>query len=389
MPRPRRSRSRKRPAGIREIAQTLGVSIGTVDRALHDRPGINSKTRTSVLELAKQLGYRPNLAARFLSSRKHVRIGVNLPREIASFWDLIRDGIMDVAQSFEANGVRIVHRSYPRLGQGEAEAFEEALKDDVQGLVIAPGRAEDLAPLMRKAAGQGLPLVCVNTDAPTAPHLATVCIDSAVSGSLVGELMGRFLGGQGRLVVVTGQLNTIDHAQKLRGFRKTIEKIWPGLEIAAVVEAHDDETEAYQKCRKVLASAPDAAGVYVSTANSMPVMRALDDRGLNGSITVITTDLFPALARLIESGRIAATIYQRPWVQGQIAFQAIYKFLGAGVRPAPVIRLSPHIVMKSNLKLFLERMRSDKTKSEPDFGRPSRDATRRGGSIASYADEIT
>ena len=66
-------------------------------------------------------------------------------------------------------------------------------------LFIAPGRAEDLAPLMCKAAGQGIPVVCVNTDARTAPHVATVCVDSAVSGSLVGELMGRFLRGRGRL----------------------------------------------------------------------------------------------------------------------------------------------------------------------------------------------
>jgi LacI family transcriptional regulator len=389
MPGPRRSRSRKRPAGIREIAQALGVSIGTVDRALHDRRGIKPKTRAKVLELAAELGYRPNLAARFLSSRKHVRIGVNLPLQIASFWDLIRDGITDVARSFENNGVRIVHRSYPRLGQGEAKALEEALKDEVQGLVIAPGRASDLAPLMRRAAGQGIPVVCVNTDAPKVPHLATVCVDSVVSGSLVGELMGRFLGGKGRLVVVTGQLNTIDHAQKLEGFRKAIGETWPDLEIAAVVEAHDNETEAYRKCREVLASVPDAAGVYVSTANSIPVMRALDDRGLSGSVTVIATDLFPALATFIESGRIAASIYQRPWVQGQIAFQAIYKFLVEGVRPPTVIRLSPHIVMKSNLKLFLERMRPDKAKSHGGVGWTEGTRSRRSGSVASYADELT
>ena len=380
------SRSRKRPAGIREIAKALGVSIGTVDRALHDRRGIKPKTRTSVLELAKELGYRPNLAARFLSSRKQLRIGVNLPREIVSFWDLIRDGIADAARSFENNGVRIVHRSYPRLGQGEAEALEDALKDEVQGLVIAPGSAKDLGPLMRRAAGQGIPVVCVNTDAPKAPHLATVCVDSVISGSLVGELMGRFLGGQGRVVVVTGQLNTIDHAQKLEGFRKAIRETWPGLEIAAVVEAHDDEREAYRKCREVLASAPDAAGVYVSTANSLPVMKALDDRGLSGRVTVIATDLFPALATFIESGNVAASIYQRPWVQGQIAFQAIYKFLVEGVRPPSVIRLSPHIVMKSNLKLFMERMRP---KGQGAGVRPASARTGRGGSVASYADEIT
>jgi hypothetical protein len=58
-----------------------------------------------------------------------------------------------------------------------------------------------------------------------------------------------------------------------------------------------------------------------------------------------------------------------------------------GVRPPTVIRLSPHIVMKSNLKLFLERMRPDKAKGQGAVGRPARAG--RGGSVASYADEIT
>jgi len=365
-------RKRTKPAGIREIAQTLGISIGTVDRALHDRTGINQETRARVLEVARRLGYRPNLAARFLSSRKQCRVGVNLPREIASFFDQVRDGIQDVARSFESNGVRVVYRSYPRLGEGETEALQAALDDDIDGLVIAPGRPEDLAPLLRKAGAQGIPVVCVNTDAPGIEHLATVSVDAATSGALVGELMGRFLRGDGRVVVVTGQLSTVDHRQKLEGFRKELSERWPGLSIAAVVEAHDDEAEAYEKCRDVLASTSDIAGVYVSTANSMPVMRALEGHASNGRVTIVTTDLFPALAPLVESGRVAATIYQRPWVQGQIAFQAIYKFLVEGVTPPAVNRLSPHVVMRSNLKLFLERMRSD-TGS---------------GSIATFADEI-
>ena len=354
------------------MARALGISIGTVDRALHDRPGINERTRAKVLDLAGTLGYRPNLAARFLSSRKQCRVGVNLPREIASFFDLVRGGIEDVARSFESSGVRVVYRSYPRLGEGETEALAAALDDGVDGLVIAPGRPEELAPLLRRAGEQGIPVVCVNTDAPGVEHLATVSVDSATSGALVGELMGRFLGGEGRVVVVTGQLSTVDHRQKLEGFRKELGERWPGLSIAAVVEAHDDEAEAYRKCRRVLGSTRDVAGVYVSTANSMPVMKALDGQALDGRVTIVTTDLFPALAPLVESGRVAATIYQRPWVQGQIAFQAIYKFLMEGVRPPAVHRLPPHVVMRSNLNLFLERMRSDS-------GR---------GSIATFADEI-
>ena len=53
-------------AGIKEIAEALGISIGTVDRALHDRRGVSLKTKAKVQKMADQLGYKPNLAAQAL-----------------------------------------------------------------------------------------------------------------------------------------------------------------------------------------------------------------------------------------------------------------------------------------------------------------------------------
>jgi LacI family transcriptional regulator len=199
-------------------------------------------------------------------------------------------------------------------------------------------------------------VVCVNTDAPQVEHLATVCVDSLTTGALVGELMGRFIARKGQVMVVTGQLSTIDHAQKVTGFRRALSDMWPDLRVDVVVEAHDHEREAYEKSRQVLTSTPDIGGVYVSTVNSIPVLRAIEDVGLAGRATVITSDLFPALARHIESGRVAATLYQRPVMQGQLAFRALYSYLAEGVQPSPVTRLVPHLVMKSNLKLFMDRL---------------------------------
>ena len=358
---------RNKPPGIREVAKSLGISIGTVDRALHNRPGINEQTRRRILQRTKALGYRPNLAARFLVSQKQLRIGVNLPREIASFFDLVREGIQEAVRSVETSHVRVIHRFHPGLGEGEKEALAEALEDDLHGLILVPGYPATLAPLLKKAAERGLPVVCVNTDAPEVEHLVTVCVDSLTTGSLAGELMGRFLAGKGRVLVVTGQLTTIDHAQKVTGFRRTLSEMWPDLRVDAVVEAHDHEREAYEKSRQVLSSTPEIGGVYVSTVNSIPVLKAIEDAGLASRATVITSDLFPALGPFIESGRVAATMYQRPSMQGQLAFQALYKFLVDGVRPRPVIRLAPHIVMKGNLKLFMDRLPRHTTR-----GRPSR-----------------
>jgi len=373
----RKRAERQGPPGIRDIAESLGVSIGTVDRALHNRPGINQKTRTRILELAKALGYRPNLAARFLSSQKQLRIGVNLPSEIASFFDLVRDGVLEAVRSVETSDVRLIHRSYPGLGEGEEEALAEALEDELDGLIMVPGQPLVLTPLLRKAAERRLPVVCVNTDAPQVEHLATVCVDSLTTGCLVGELMGRFTAKRGRVMVVTGQLSTIDHAQKVKGFRQALSEMWPDLKITALVEAHDHEPEAYEKCRKLLAATPDVAGVYVTTANSMPVMRAVEEAGLGGQVTVIASDLFPALAPLIEAGRVAATIYQRPAMQGQLAFRALYSYLVESVQPGPVTRLAPHVVMKSNLKLFMDQLprRTDEDRSgrrKPEGGEVDR-----------------
>jgi LacI family transcriptional regulator len=75
--------------------------------------------------------------------------------------------------------------------------------------------------------------------------------------------------------------------------------------------------------------------------------------GLSGKIKVIGTDLFPAMVPVIEAGKMAATIYQRPREQGSTAVRAIVRFLTEGLRPPPQILLDPAIVMRSNLSLFL------------------------------------
>jgi len=347
-----------RPPGVREIAGTLGVSIGTVDRALHNRQGINPGTRARVLDAAKRLGYRPNLAARFLSSEKRLRIAVNFPKELASFWDLVRDGLLDAAHAFEANGLEVVSHWYPGRGEGEREALAQALDDDVRGVILVPGFPERLGDLICLAAKRNIPILYVNTDAPGTERLTVIWADPLTNGAMVGELMGHFLRGQGRVMPVTGHLQTVEHASKLEGFRNALAALWPGIEVAAVVEGHEDEREAYEKCRERLASDRRIAGVYVSTANSPPVVRAIQDEGLAGSVTVITTDLYPALARFIESGVVAATIDQRPWVQGQMAIQTMYRYLVYDVVPPAAIGLSPHVVMRSNLRLLMERLRT-------------------------------
>ncbi|GAA3406070.1 LacI family DNA-binding transcriptional regulator [Paenibacillus hodogayensis] len=64
---------------IKDIARMAGVSHPTVSRALNDDPGVNEETRRRILQIAEELDYVPNLAARRLAERKSNCIGVIWP----------------------------------------------------------------------------------------------------------------------------------------------------------------------------------------------------------------------------------------------------------------------------------------------------------------------
>lgn len=343
------------PVGIKDIARALGVSTGTVDRALHAKPGINPMTRARVLRMAESLGYRPNLAARYLKSRKHMRLAVHLPQEIALFWDALRQGIHEAAAPF-APGLQVDFRSYPRLGEGDVPLFEQALKEGVSGLIIAPGNPAALQTCIRKATRRQIPVVCVVTDAPDTQRLTSVSSNPHTVGAIAGELLSRFLPGGGRVAFFTGWLGTQDHAEKLHGFESSLKTAGAALQLGPIVEAHDDPREGYRRALKILRAHRDLKGIYVSTVNSLPVLQAAEQEGRLHALTIITTDLFPELVEWIRAGKVAATLYQRPPTQGRLALQAIYQYLLDGTCPPPRIQIAPHVVMRSNLDLFVGRL---------------------------------
>ena len=99
---------------------------------------------------------------------------------------------------------------------------------------------------------------------------------------------------------------------------------------------------------------PDMGGLYVSTGLCLPVCYALKASGLAGKVRLITTDLCAEMVPFFEKQTIHASIYQRPYVQGQTAIRLIMEnFFHA--RPIPATSfLNPAIVMRSNLYVFRE-----------------------------------
>lgn len=344
-----------RKIGLRQIAKLANVSLGTVDRALNGRTRVSESTRKRILEIAERAGYIPDPAARALSTgRVPILVGVCIPREIHYYFDELLRGILTEAKRMERLGVRVLYRPTARLGVEEVERVLELLSHEVRAILIAPGDPTKLTSAIDAAEKKNVRVICVDSDAPASLRSTVVSVNAEIAGKLAAELMSCFVSPQSQVAIVTGMLDTEDHAKKTKGFSELYPQLSNGGRVLEVVEAHEEEEEAFQKCFALLQRYRSLAGLYVNTVNCLPVCRAICALGLSGKIPLITTDLFRGMIPYFEKGTIRASIHGRPFMQGELAMRILVDHI-VNHRPLPPFYyVSPHIVLRSNLYVFRE-----------------------------------
>ena len=89
---------------IKDIAERAGVSVGTVDRVLHNRPNVSKPAREKVEEALKEMNYQPNVYASALAYNKSYVFNMLLPQhESEAYWEEIEQGVkkaIDVRRDF-------------------------------------------------------------------------------------------------------------------------------------------------------------------------------------------------------------------------------------------------------------------------------------------------
>jgi len=119
----------------KEIARVCRVSVGTVDRALNNRGGINPGTRERILAAAAQLGYRPHLLARGLVTGSTKTIGVVALTLRNPFFSELVEVIQRKARSAGYYVFLMLNEFDPQEEQASLERLQAL---NVDGIILAP-----------------------------------------------------------------------------------------------------------------------------------------------------------------------------------------------------------------------------------------------------------
>ena len=320
----------------KDIASLLGISRGTVDRALHNRGRISDETKNKVLETAKNIGYKPNRLARTLVLQRNIRIAAILPTIPEYFFSKIEDGIKDAERELKDFGVGVsyYHTKAVNDAVGQIELFQEIVQEKCDGILIIPANPLLLKPHVDAAVLAGIPVVTLNNDVHLSKRLCFVGEDSIRAGKIAAELMGKFTAKKGKVAILSGFSQASSLRERYEGFQEVMSKYYPEIEVIGPYEYFEDVNEAYEVTKRLAMDHADLTGIFLTTTTGLEsAANAILDVGKEKVVRIIGFDINDNIEEMMKRNVIYATIYQDPHAQGYYSLRILSKYISDGLEP--------------------------------------------------------
>ena len=279
---------------MKRVAEELGVSITTVSKVLNNRSDIGSATRARVLDKVAELGYRPNVIARSLTTRRTRSLGIVVPDLLHSFFVEIVAGIDAVARS---RGYGLLICSSNEDPRREREEMEMLRQRQVDGIVLASVTASGNTDLLLDLATEGIGLVMIDRD----DHAAVRCDRVLTDDQLVGEIATSHLLENGRRAIGHICGPRIAHARRRTiGYRTALKARDIAVKAEWMVPGGFMEADGYRGMTRLLALRPRIDAVFAANdPAAIGAMRAIweakrripDDVAVVGAGEIMMGDL--------------------------------------------------------------------------------------------------
>jgi DNA-binding LacI/PurR family transcriptional regulator len=281
-----------RPPVMADVARLAGVSHQTVSRVVNGQSNLRPATRMRVEEAIRQLGYRPNSAARALVTKRSGTVGVIGSK--SGFW-----GPSSVQRAIQAAGREagyfVSSVNLPDLTRDAVSDAVDHLRDQrVEGIVLIAAN-DDAVEVARHQEVVGIPVVVVEGSLDKARW--TVGVDQVAGAALATRHLLDL--GHTEIVHVSGPLQWTEARGRLRGWQEALQAA--GLRPSPHVEG-DWTAESGYRIGQELATRGDLTAVFAANDQmALGLLRALWEAGraVPGDVSVVGFDDIPEAAFLI------------------------------------------------------------------------------------------
>ena len=347
-------------AGIKDIAKKANVSIGTVDRVLHNRGQVSKKTKDKVLRIIDELNYVPNSIASSLATRKEYKIGVLFPTPVDknTYWYYPAQGIEKAMKENRDYQIELLY-SYFEINStlDFTDKANTLLDQKPDGIITAPIYKEELLQIIENCDKSNIKFALLDSDIESTFRNLYIGQNTKQSGRVAANLFHYSLNSNSktppRILILRAYsifqgIPTI--YQREEGFREYFKETEFKTEIITETIEFKPGEDISNKIHSILLAYPNIDAIFIPNSKSHLIVPQL--KGVSQRPLVIGFDVLDENRQLMKQGLIDFLISQRPVVQGYESLNTLLKIL-IEKRTEPVIKNIPiDIITRENLEAY-------------------------------------
>lgn len=318
---------------LKKIAELAGVSVGTVDRALHNRGRVDPQVSARIKSLAEELDYKPNTVAKGLRARRtNVTISVilHIQRTNSFFLDIIK-GIEQCKNEIADYGISVDIRFCPDFnGLAQLEIINECVKSETNGIVIVPINHPLIMKRLNELHELNIPVLFLTNMIENTEYLSFIGCNYTLSGKIAAGLLNLISPADGKLLCFSPSFQMYGHILRSRGLQNQLESCYPQIVLQETFELTGAEIHDYQITQEALKKYPDTNLFVCPGAYIKSNIQAIKDMGYFQKSKIICYDFSPTIGNEILQRNITATITQQPQLQGYTAVKTLFEYLISG-----------------------------------------------------------
>jgi ribose transport system substrate-binding protein len=225
------------------------------------------------------------------------------------YWQAALAGLQDAAIRYRVKWEMVGPDTYDTRAQ--KEEFQKILKKNPSGILVSVGDPSLMGPEIERAVAQGIPVITMDSDAPSSKRLLFIGTDNYDAGQMGAKVVVEELKGRGNVLVFT-MPEQPNLKERLQGYEQVF-RGHPGIKIAEVVDIKGDPRIAFDKTMDIAAKNTAVDAFVCLEALACPeVAEVLSRKQIKGK-TIVAMDTDPQTLEWIQKGMIRATIAQKPY----------------------------------------------------------------------------
>ncbi|MCK5067123.1 MAG: LacI family DNA-binding transcriptional regulator [Bacteroidales bacterium] len=342
---------------IKDIAEIANVSIGTVDRVIHNRGEVSETTRERIRKLLEEHNYKPDINASSLALKKPIRLAVVMPGVVNehTFWKLPQSGIRRALEELAHYNISVDTFYFNQFDRNDfIRCKKEFPYNQVQGVLFAPVFHDESVSFLNQCEEVKLPVVLFNSLLDVPSIRSFVGQDAFHSGYVAAKLI--YYGMEsGRDVAIINMSARTDHythiVNREMGFRSYFDEHSDRVNQLFTLDLNGADDCKLKDQLLEACSEHDLAGLFVTNSRVYKVAEFLAQQG-SMSVRLVGYDLLPQSINYLKRDYIDFLISQKPEEQAFRGLSSLFYLVAFHREPEARQMLPIDIITRENLSYY-------------------------------------